>query len=68
LNLKEVGDEFRLYKINSNKDDEDIGKIKVYVKKVLLVIDKLSLFFEFKDLNNEFESSFQVLKSFSELI
>ena len=67
-NLKEVDDEFRLFKINSDKDDEDIGKIKVYVKKVLLVIDKLSLSFEFKDLNNEFESCFMVMKGFSELI
>jgi hypothetical protein len=67
-NLKEINDEYRIFKVNSDKDDEDIGKIKIFVKKVQLSIDKLNLSFEFKDLNSEFLNTFKVLKGFSELL
>lgn len=66
--LRLVNDDFKLFKINTDKEDEDIGKIKIFVKKVLLTITKLNLSFEFKDLNDDFSSSFQILKTISDII
>jgi hypothetical protein len=68
-NIKQENGEIRIVKINPTKEDEDIGKIKVFCKKVTLFIEKLNISFEFKDINDSnFNSSFAVLKNTADII
>ena len=68
-NIKQENGEIRIVKINSTKEDEDIGKIKVFCKKVALFIEKLNISFEFKDINDSnFNSKFAVLKNTADII